>query len=138
MKTPENQQDELLKSLFKEVEVKDDLELTEKVMHQIEEIPTSKASEYTPPISKTAWIIIALSFSAILAYSLVLAGSFSIDLPEYSINISQYFDQIKNSISIDVSLPELPKLSLPYLTAILAFNIIGMYFMLSYWRSKRV
>lgn len=137
MKNQEHQQDKFLRSLFKESEVVKDLGITEHVMHQIQEGPSQLGVKYQPPISKTAWVIIAVIFSCSMIYAALLESTFTLQMPDYAFNLSSIFIQLKNSFSLNVSLPELPSLSIPYLAVILVFNIAGMYFMWSYRRSGR-
>ena len=134
----QNQQDEFLHSLFKEVEVKEDLGITEKVMHQIQENPSLSTIAYKPPISKLGWTIIISVFVGLLSYAFLHESSFAVELPTYAVDLSVFLNQLKNSFSLNPTLPTLPSLSVPYLAAILAFNVAGMYFILSYWRSRRV
>ncbi|MEM0939534.1 MAG: hypothetical protein AAF600_21290 [Bacteroidota bacterium] len=129
-------QDDLLKALFSEAALKDDTGITEKVMLEIRKNPSSKKVEYEAPISKKAWIFIICFFTGTLAYSLMAEASFYFEIPDYMFEIPAYLIAIKNNLSGEIPTVKFPQLSLSFLTTILAFNVIGMYFILSYWRAR--
>ena len=137
MKESSHTQDQFLKTLFKEVEVKEELSITEKVMQQIQELPAPEPITYEPPISRKAWVLIGSLVALIVVFSMVMESSFSFNLTSYLNSFSGWFGQLGNRISIGFTLPELPSISSHYLTAVLAFNVIGMYFMYSYWRTRK-
>ena len=135
MMKQENQQDHLLKSLFKEAEIHDKLAITELVMHDIQEVPIPKKIEYKAPISKTTWLIVGSVCVLMVMYSFLLENTIRLDVPSTSLNIQEYAHRITNSFK--VSIPSLPSLSLPFLAAIFAFNVGGMYFILTYRRRQK-
>ncbi len=138
MKESENQKDLFLKSLFREAEVKGDLNITEKVMQEIKEIPVSAPVAYEPPISKRGWIIVGTFFFSLFIYALLMDSSFTVTLPSFSFSASVFFERLGNSFSFDWSIPQLPSLSGPYLSVLFAFILVGMYFMASYWRGRKI
>ncbi|MEM6738450.1 MAG: hypothetical protein AAF620_20525 [Bacteroidota bacterium] len=129
-------QDDLLKALFSESALKDDTGITEKVMLKIQKNPSLKKVEYEAPISKRAWIFITCFFMGILAYSWMAEASFYFEIPDYMFEIPAYLSAVKNNLSGEITAVKLPQLSLSFLTTILAFNVMGMYFILSYWRAR--
>ena len=137
MKDQTNQQDKFLHAFFKDAEVKEDLGITERIMHQIQQNPIPSKTTYTPTIGKPVWLAIACSFVGILMYALVKEMSFAFAMPTYMTSFSTLFNQLKSSFHLDFALPSFPSLSMPYLTVLLVFNIVGMYFMMSYRGSRR-
>ena len=137
MKASNTPQDEFLKSLFHQVEIKEELSITEKVMQQIQEVPTPEPITYQPPIGAKAWALIASGIALIVVLSLLMEGSFAVDPSQYYTSVTGWFNGIGSKLSFGFTLPELPSISGPYLTAIFAFNIIGVYFAFTYWSTKR-
>ncbi|GAB4251266.1 MAG: hypothetical protein Tsb0034_30260 [Ekhidna sp.] len=135
MKESNASQDELLRSLFNEVEVKEGLNITEKVMQQVSQT-SSDVFAYKPLISKKAWIGICTFFGLAVGYlffTLEPSGAFVWDeLTHWMGGVS-----LRSFMSFDYSLSPLPELTMPYLSAIMAFNVIGLYFMWSYRNMKR-
>lgn len=138
MKELENKNDDFLKSLFKQSEMKEDIGITEKVMHHIQENQAAKSITYKPPINKSAWAVIALLISCLLLYIVLMDSSFTVELSDYSKNVTAFIGQLKNTFNWKLALPNLPEITAPYMTAVAVFNVIGLYFMLSYWRSRRI
>ncbi|WP_421764366.1 hypothetical protein [Ekhidna sp.] len=130
-----NQEDELLKRLFEESEIKPSANITEKVMHRIDVNP--KAFEYEPIISKKAWMIIGSIFAITLFYLLINSSGFAIEAPEAFQLIKNQFLNIGDGFSLELprfSLPEIPK---TMLVAIAAINVIGIYLIISFrWRKS--
>ena len=135
MNEQENQQDKHLRSLFQTSELKDSLGITEKVMAQIKESPAIVTHAYKPPISRLGWICIVSMLIGLLLVTTAMQTTFSIQLPDFSPQFSAVTDQLRNTFNWSIS--ELPELSLPLLTAMLVFNVAGMYFVLTYRRARR-
>lgn len=133
-----NTEDELLKRLFKESEAHPRVNITEQVMHRIDENP--KAFEYVPVIGKKAWIVIIGVFSAIMAYLLFNSSGFQFEVPTLITSISEELTRIGNSVTLEPSLPsmpEIPQIPTTILISIAALNVIGIYAVISYrWRKS--
>ena len=128
-----NTKDELLKRLFRESEAQPKVNITEQVMHCIDENP--KAFEYVPVISKKAWIIMAGIFSVIMAYLLFNSSGIQFEVPALITSISDELTRIGNSFTLEPSLPsmpEIPQIPTTILISIAALNVIGIYAMISY------
>jgi len=137
MNTPENQQDQFLKSLFKEVEVTENKSITEKVMQDINVLPDAKPIVYEPPIGKRGWVLIGLLFTILFGCALLMESSFTIEPSELSYIPMELMERLTNGFNLELSLQELPHFSTAYLTAMMAFIVFGVYFMISYWRVKK-
>lgn len=138
MKKQENHQDDLLKNLFQEVEVKKGLDITEKVMARIQQIPETKPITYKPPISKKGWILVGSIFFILIAFAFAMESSAYFELSTLSSSFRSVLDQLGNSFTISIPTIQLPEFSFPYLMALLAFNIAGIFFVFSYWRLRRI
>jgi hypothetical protein len=125
-----NQDDQLLRDLFKKNEVRSTPDLTQKVMHQIDQ--NSKIFEYEPVISKEAWIMIGSVFSLTLIYLLSKTGGASFQVPEVLQLISESFTGLGSSLSFKTIVPKLPEIPSTILISIAALNIIGIYLIVSY------
>lgn len=125
-----NQEDELLKQLFAEGEIKPHAALTEKVMHRIG--PDASAFQYKPVISKKAWIIMGSSFSMIMIFLLANSSGLQLEIPSLLPVLKDGLYSLGNSFSFDMSLPSMPQISPTILIAIAAINLIGIYLIAIY------
>lgn len=125
-----NQDDQLLRDLFKKSEVRSTPDLTEKVMHRVDQ--NLKVFEYEPVISRKAWVMIGCVFSFTLIFLLLKSGGVSFETPEILMLISESFTGLGNSLSIKISTPKLPQIPSTMLISIGALNIIGIYLIVSY------
>ena len=137
MNEQENRRDQYLKSLFQESEVKHHLGITEKVMAKIQESPAAKQHTYEPPITRLGWICIFCMLLGLILVTTAMNTSFSVQLPDMTPQFSLGIDQLRRLLNWNISLPAMPKLSMPLLAAILLFNVAGMYFVVTYRRTRR-
>lgn len=136
MKNDMNQEDEFLKALFQTSEKRPTSSMSEQVMQRIDR--SSELFEYKPVITKNAWVIIGCVFSIVLIYLFLQTGDFSLKTPELITMISNGFIKLTSSFSLDLSQIEFPKIPTSILAAILAINVVGIYFMISYRWSRKI
>ncbi len=128
-----NHEDQLLKRLFEESEVKLNTNITEKVMHRIDVNP--KAFEYEPVISKKAWTVMGSVFTVTMLYLLVNSSGVAFEAPEMFQLIKNGFTNIGNNWTFEFPQLSLPSIPPTMVVAIAAINIIGIYLMISFrWR----
>ena len=138
MNTPNNSQDRLLKSLFKEVAIENGGSITEQVMQNIQHLPSAEPVKYQPPISRKGWVIFISFFAVLLIYTAMIDSTLTINLPSFSYDLSMLLDRFQNSFTFKLEIPSLPNFSGTYLTSLFAFIVIGLYFMVSYRGTRRV
>ena len=125
-----NQEDELLKQLFAEAEVKPQTDLTEKVMHRIS--PDASVFEYQPVISKKVWVIIAATFGVAMFILIANSPGVQFEIPDVMPVLKDGLYSLRNSFSFDVTLPSIPEVSPIMLVVIAAINLIGIYLIAMY------
>ena len=138
MNAPDNSQDRLLKSLFKEVAIENGGSITEQVMQNIQHLPSAEPVKYQPPISRKGWVIFISFFAVLLIYTAMIDSTLTINLPSFSYDLSMLLDRFQNSFTFKLEIPSLPNFSGTYLTSLFAFIVIGLYFMVSYRGTRRV
>ncbi len=129
------EEDQFLKDLFKEGETKSSLDMTESVMHRIDN--SSNVFEYRPLISKKAWTMIGAIFLIAFIYLLMQTESMAIKTPELIEVLNSGFLKVVNSFDLTWKPLELPQIPSTLLMALAAFNIIGVFLILSYkWKRR--
>ncbi|WP_424963305.1 hypothetical protein [Ekhidna sp.] len=133
-----NQEEKILRDLFKAGEVQTPPCMTEKVMHKIDN--NTKIFEYEPVISKKGWTVIGSAFAAILVLLIAKTGGFTIQSPELLQFISENFSGLGKILSFELDIPTLrfPEIPSTMLISIGALNIIGIYLIISYKWQKRM
>lgn len=130
-----NKEDELLKRLFEENEVKPSSNITEKVMKRIDINP--KAFEYEPVISKKAWMVMGSAFTITMLYLLINSSGVAFETPDVLQLIGNGILSIGDGLSFEFPRLSLPEIPTTMLAAIAAINIIGIYLMISFrWRKS--
>ena len=90
MKRQAKKEDELMRDLFSRQEVVEpSASFTERVMYRVSVEKSYYGEIYKPLISRTAWIIIAVSVAALVALAIVLGGegtSYARFLPDVNFN----------------------------------------------------
>lgn len=128
-----NQEDKFLVEMFKAGADQPSQELTEKIMHRVDQ---SKVFEYQPVIGKKAWIGIGGIFVIASILLMIQSSGASIKIPEVLTLISDSFSGLGGRYSFELSLPKLPRISMPLMVSLAAFNVIGIYLMISYrWQN---
>ena len=131
-----NQEDQLLKDLFKSSEEMPSAGITEKVMHRIDQ--SFELFEYKPLISKNAWIVIGSVFFTTLIYLILLSEEMAVKTPELITIFSSGLQKVSNSFSVELGQINFPKIPSPFLIALGAFNVIGVYLIISYKWSRNM
>lgn len=136
----QNQEDDLLRNLFKESTTRSEERLTEKVMQRIDQ--SSEVFQYKPIISKRIWLWMSGGVLVLLLISYFSSSSWTFrEAPDFLPLLGQAFDKVTHSFSFDPSKISLPVLSPVALVSISALNIIGVFLIVTYrwgnWMFKR-
>ena len=135
-----DQEDELLKSLFRESASRSESGITEHVMKHIDQ--SSEVFEYKPVIGKKAWGLIVCGFLGLMLFALFYSGNLVlIETPELLSILSSGFTKLQLSFSLDLGNIRIPKPPATILLSIVAFNVIGVFLIVSYkwngWMFRR-
>ena len=136
MKEELNHEDAFLKGLFQEHATKPDSDITGKVMQRIEQ--SSEVFEYKPLISQKAWVMIGSAFVVAISYLIIKSEGIVIETPTLINLIGNGLGDLGNSFQVKWSIPQLPEIPMPLLVSFAAFNIIGVYLMISFKWSRRM
>ena len=136
MKTPIDQDDQLLRKLFQQSDFKSIPDITERVMHRIDQ--SSELFEYRPVIGKKAWIAMGCIFSGLIIYLLFQSGEMALQPPKLMTLLGGVFQKLGGSFSFELNQIRFPEIPSTLLIAVAAFNVIGIYLMISYRWSRRM
>lgn len=135
MKSKE-QEEEFLNKLFVESERQAEVDITERVMHQIS--LNSEVFEYRPIIGRKAWTGIAVLFVLSIIYLMPLSSAWTLPIPSYLTSIGTFLRQVPASFQFDWSIPQLPEVSTTGLVILVALNVIGVYLIGYRWTRKLI
>lgn len=136
MKNDMNQEDQLLKDLFRKSETTPTFSISEQVMQRIDQ--SSEIFEYKPTIGKNAWITIGSIFSLVIIYLILQLDDVSVKSPEILSLVGSGFTKLRSSFSFDLGQIQFPETPSTLLVVVAAFNVIGIYLMISYRWSKKL
>lgn len=136
MRNDMNQEDQLLKGLFKASETKPAFSMSERVMQHLDQ--SSEVFEYKPTISKNAWITMGSVFSIVIIYLILQLDDVGVKPPEIISLVGSGFTKLRSSFSFDLGQIQFPETPSTLLVVVAAFNVIGIYLMISYRWSKKL
>ena len=128
--------DQQLKDLFMQHAAEQESSMTERIMVSIDK--SSKIFEYQPLISKKAWIAVGASFLFAMVYLFLQLETIPIKTPELLNILSDGIIDVANSFKfqpIQINWPNIPS---TIWLAVAAFNIIGIYLIISFKWSRKI
>lgn len=129
-------EDQLLKSLFKQSEAEVPAHLTEKVMQRIDKA-NATVFEYQPVINKRGWVIISGITAFTMLFVYFYSSGFVMEMPAILDNALSNLFELDGLFNFELKALSLPKIPPTLLVTLAAFNVIGIYLIVSYkWRKQ--
>lgn len=136
MKNLTDQEDKLIRDLFKKSNTQPAVNMTELVIQRIDK--SSEVFKYKPIISKNAWVLIGFGFSVLMILLIYQTSNMSLQTSAFIQLMEQGYTKFHFNFEMDLSHVQLPKIPNTLLIVIGAFNVIGVYLMISYKWTRRI